>query len=124
MKIKESPIEAINVLIKPGMAKSYEYKPHTIIALRYKQKKKPQQLLTESGEKLNRYWIRGILFDTPETRKALEEAQELSRQIAELQLKISSVMSVSSRVDMEELHKRIIDSNIQRSNQKAKTEGD
>lgn len=108
MKEKESRIEPINVLIKKFMGKSFEYIPYRIIALRYKRKNKPS-LITDEGKKLDRWSIRSILFDSPETRKALEQAQELSRQIAELQLQITSIMSVSSKVDVEKLHERIIE---------------
>lgn len=106
-KEKESKIEPINVLVKEGLSKSYEYKPFRVTALRYKQKTKPD-LITDDGKTLNRYWIRDILLDTPETRSALIKAQEIATQIAELQLKTTSIMSISSRVDMEFLHERII----------------
>ncbi len=105
-KDKESKIEPMKVLVKTGGKSSFGYEPYTIIALRYKRKNKPD-IITESGEKIDRYWIRDILLDTPETREALEKAQELSRKIAELQLEISSAMSVSSKVDLENLHRRI-----------------
>ena len=107
VKEKESEITPINVLVKVFLNQQYEYHPYRIIGLRYKHKNKPA-LVIERGEKIDRWRIKDVLLDTPETREALEQARKLSEQRDELLRKITSIMSITTEVNPEKLHERII----------------
>lgn len=105
--MKEVKITPLSVLIRAGIKRPYDYDPHVVIGLKYKRRDKPT-LLTREEKTFEHYWIRSILLDTPIAREALGEILELRRQIDELQAKISVLMSVTEKVDLETLHLRTI----------------
>lgn len=106
MKVKEKNITSLDVLIK-GFRTLHEYIPHTITRIQYKHKNKPA-LISDSGEKIERWWISDVLLDTPETREIIKQVKGLNEQVRKLQREIRSLKANTITVDTGKLHERII----------------